>query len=58
MQTAAAANEIKRNIGHVFTLADAFDEEYTDTEAVEDVNLMTAEQRQALNAKMAELFCC
>jgi hypothetical protein len=48
-----AAAEYKSNIGHDFTLADA---DYLDTNAaeVEDVDLMSVEQRQALNLRMAE----
>jgi hypothetical protein len=58
MQTAAAANEIKSNIGPDYSLADAYDAEYLDTDAaeVEDVDLMSVEQRQALNAKMAAVL--
>ncbi len=56
--TTAAAAEYKANIGPDFTLSDASDAEYLDTEAVEDVDLMTTEQRQALNARMAEWWGC
>lgn len=56
MTTAATANEIKSNIGQDFSLADAYDFEYMDTDAVEDVDTMTTAQRQALNARMAEWF--
>jgi hypothetical protein len=56
MNTAAAANEIKSNIGHDFTLADAYDTEYLDTDDIEDVNLMSTEQRQALNARLADWY--
>ena len=52
MTAAAAANEIKSNIGPDFTLADAYDAEYLDEEAEEDD---TAERR-ALNARMAEWY--
>ena len=56
--TPAAAAEYKSNIGHDFTLADAYDADYLDTDAadVEDVDLMSVSQRQALNAKMFEYF--
>lgn len=54
MTPATAANEIKSNIGPDFTLADAYDAEYV--EQAEDVDLMTTEQRQALNAAMAEFY--
>lgn len=53
--TAAAANELKSNLQD-FQMLDAFDADYLDTDAVEDVDLMTTEQRQALNAKMAEWY--
>lgn len=45
MTTAAAAAEYKSNIGHDFSLADAYDPEYLDTDAaeVEDVDLMSVE---------------
>jgi hypothetical protein len=56
MTTAAAANEIKNNIGPDFSLADAFDADYLDTDAAEDVDLLTTAERQALNARMAEWF--
>ena len=56
MTTAAAANEIKSNLGPDFSMADAFDADYLDTDDVEDVDLMCVEQRQALNAKMADWF--
>lgn len=52
----AAANEIKSNIGPDFTLADAFDGEFIDTQAVEDVDLMSVSERQALNTAMADWF--
>lgn len=55
-QPAAAANEIKSNIGHDISMLDAFDVEYIDTDEVEDVDLMSVEQRQALNASLAEWF--
>lgn len=55
MNTAAAANELKSNIGHdlnlAFELAD-----YAAEQEAEDVDAMTTEQRQALNASMAEWF--
>jgi hypothetical protein len=53
---AAAANEIKSNIGPDFSLADAFDADYLDTDEGEDADLMSTEQRQALNARMAEWY--
>lgn len=56
MHTAAAAAEYRANVGHDFTLADAFDPEYLDTDEVEDADLMGREQRQALNARMAEWY--
>lgn len=56
MTAAAITNEIKSNAGPDFTLADAYDLEYLDTDAVEDVDLMSTEQWQALNARMAEWY--
>lgn len=56
MTTAAATAEYKLNLGHDFTLADAYDAEYLDTDEVEDVDLMTTSERQALNARMAEWY--
>jgi hypothetical protein len=56
MMTAAAANEYRYNLGPDFTLADACAPEYLDTEEVEDVDVMTAQQRRALNARMAEWY--
>lgn len=53
MTPAATANEIKSNIGPDFSMADAYDSDYLDTD-VEDVDAMTTAQRQALNALMAE----
>jgi hypothetical protein len=50
---AAAANEIKSNLGPDFTLADAFDAEYIDEEAEVE---MGREERQALNARMADWY--
>ena len=52
MTTAAAANEINHNIGHDFTLSDAYDAEFMDTESAED----EAAGRQELSARMAEWF--
>lgn len=53
MTTAAAAAEYKANVGHDFTLADAFDPDFLDTEAeAEDEEAA----RQALNARMAEWY--
>lgn len=58
MTPSTAAAECKSNIGHDFTLAGAYDFEYMGEEAaeVEDVDLMSTEQRQALNLRMAEYF--
>ncbi len=60
MTTAAAAAEYRANVGHDFTLADAFDAAYLDVEAaaveVEDVDLMGVAERRALNARMAEWY--
>ena len=56
MTTAAAAAECRANLGPDFTLADAFDAEYLDVDEVEDVDLMGAAERQALNARMAEWY--
>jgi hypothetical protein len=53
---AAAATEYSANVGPDFTLADAYDPEYLDTDDVEDVDLMSTEQRQALNARMADWY--
>lgn len=52
----AAANEINSNIGPDFQMLDVFDGEFIDTEAVEDVDLMSVSERQKLNAKMVEWF--
>jgi len=58
MTTAAA--EYRVDTGHDITLADAFEAAYLDVEAAgagaEDVDLMGTEQRQALNARMAEWY--
>lgn len=51
-----AAAEYNSNVGHDFSLADAFDSDYLDTDDVEDVDLMSMEQRQALNARMADWY--
>jgi len=56
MNTAAAAAEYQSNLGHDFTLADAYDAEYLDADEVEDVDLMSTEQRQGLNARMADWY--
>ena len=53
---AGVAAEYRSNIGPDFTLADAYDADYLDTDGVEDVDLMTASERQALNANMADWF--
>ena len=52
--TPAAANEIKYNLGHDFTLADAYDSDYLDSDATEDEDETAG--RQALNARMAEWY--
>ena len=56
MKTAADANEYRHSLGPDFTTEDAYGPGYVDPEEVEDVDLMSVEQRQALNAKMAEWF--
>ena len=60
MTTAAAAAEYSHNVGHDFTLTDAYDAAYLDVEAagveVEDVDLISEAERQALNAHMAEWY--
>ncbi|MET0465635.1 MAG: hypothetical protein ABW007_20910 [Chitinophagaceae bacterium] len=60
MSTAVAAAEYKANVGSDFTLADAYDAAYLDVEAagveVEDVDLTIVNERQALNARMAEWY--
>lgn len=56
MMNAAAANEIKSNIGHDYSLAAELADWATEQEEVEDVDLMTTAERQALNARMAEFF--
>lgn len=57
MTTAAAAAEYRANVDPNFTLADAYDDACLDVEAAaveaEDVDLMGAAERQALNARMA-----
>lgn len=55
MTTAAAAAEYKANVGHDFTLADAYDADYLDAEAAGNDEDKAAE-RQALNARMAEWY--
>ena len=52
--TTAAAAEYKANLGHDFTLADAYDADYLDDEPFEDEDETAA--RQALNARMAEWY--
>lgn len=53
MTAAQIANEIKANVGHDFTLADAYDAEYLDADAeAEDERAA----RQALNARMADWY--
>ena len=39
-------------------LTGTYDPEYQGKEEVEDVDLMSVEQRQALNARIAEWFGC
>lgn len=60
MTTAAAAAEYKANVSPDFTLADAYAAAYLDVGAVEaeaeDVDLMGAAERWALNARMAEWY--
>jgi hypothetical protein len=60
MTTAAAAAEYRSNLGPDFTIADAYDAAYLDVETAgteaENVDLMSTEQRQALNARMAEWY--
>lgn len=60
MTTAAAAAEYRANIGPHITLADAYDTAYLDGEAAEaeaeEVDMMGAAKRQALNARMAEWY--
>lgn len=60
MTTTAAAAEYKSNIGLGFTLADAYYTAYLGVEATgaeaEDVEQIGVEQRQALNARMAEWY--
>jgi hypothetical protein len=51
MTTAAAANEYRYNLGHDFTLADAYDDEFMDEAGDEDETA-----RQALNLRMAEWY--
>lgn len=53
MTTAAA--EYSSNIGYDFTLADAYDPEYLDTDAAETEEAERA-ARQALNARMADWY--
>ena len=50
-EQAARANELNRNIRD-YSLPDASDPEYLET--AEDMDMMTTEQRQALNLRMAE----
>ena len=54
MTAAAAAAEYKANLGPDFTLADAFDLDYLDTDAEAKEDDRAA--RQALNARMAEWY--
>jgi hypothetical protein len=57
MTTAEIAHEMTANIGQDVSLSSVLDEtEYLDTEDVEDIDLMTVGQRQALNAAMADYF--
>ena len=55
MTTAAAAAEYRANVGHDFTLADAYDADYLDAEAARDSENEKA-ARQALNVRMAEWY--
>jgi hypothetical protein len=58
MMNAAAANEIKSNIGPDYSLAAELADWAAEQEEAEDVDLMTTAERQALNARMAEWFGC
>lgn len=53
MTPAAAAAEYRSNVGHDFTLADAYDAEYLDADAEAEDETAT---RQALNARMADWY--
>jgi hypothetical protein len=52
MTTAAADAEYKSNIGHDFSLADAYDPEYLDEETEEGETAA----RQELNRRMSDWF--
>jgi hypothetical protein len=52
MTPAIAAAQYNSNLGHDFTLADAYDPEYMDEEAAENETA----KRQALNQAMADWF--
>ena len=54
MTTAAVAAEYKSNIGHDFTLADAYDAEYMDVEDATEED--ETARRQALNAAMFDWY--
>jgi hypothetical protein len=54
MTTAAAAAEYRANLAPDFTLADAYDPEYLDADAVAEEDETTA--RQALNLRMADWY--
>ena len=54
MTTVAEAAEYKTHLGYDFTLADAYDPEYLDTDAKPEEDGTAA--RQALNLIMAEWY--
>jgi len=54
--TAQHANEFNYRLGNDLSMLDASDEAYLDTSEVEDVDLMTKEQRQQVNAEMFDYF--
>lgn len=56
MTAAAAAAEYRANVGRDFAPAEAYDSDYIDTNDVEDVDLMSAGERLALNQAMAEWY--
>jgi hypothetical protein len=68
MTPATAANEYRSNLGPAFSMFDAFEADYLDTDAIEgaavgaykpvDVESMGQEERRTLNARMAECWGC
>jgi hypothetical protein len=56
MTTATAAAEYKSNLRPDITLADAYNAEYLSADEVEDVDLISVAEQQALNARMAEWY--